>query len=59
MQKEISPKAAAVIIVVAVVIVAAVIYQFVFRPAQAPTIKPRPWSPSYGGAPGGSPASQR
>ncbi|MCA1996067.1 MAG: hypothetical protein LDL56_02445 [Armatimonadetes bacterium] len=59
MRKEISPKAAIVIIAVAVVIVAAVVYQLVFKPAQAPTVKPRPWSPSYGGGPAGAPPSQR
>ncbi len=59
MQKEISPKAAAVIVAVVVVVAAVVIYQLVFKPAQAPTVKPRPWSPSYGGGPAGAPPSQR
>ncbi|MCX7798983.1 MAG: hypothetical protein N2109_01415 [Fimbriimonadales bacterium] len=58
MQKEISPKMTAVLIAVAVLIAAAVIYQLVFKPAQAPTVKPRPWSPSYGGAPAGAPSER-
>jgi len=59
MQKEISPRVAIVTIAVAVIVGAVVIYQLVFKPAQAPKVKPRPWSPSYGGAPAGAPPSHR
>lgn len=59
MRKEISPKVAIVVVAVAVIVGAVVIYQLVFKPAQAPTVKPRPWSPSYGGGPAGAPPTQR